>query len=406
MGKIIKYKKPELMAPAGDWTMLSTAIHNGADAIYFGIEKLNMRMKADNFLFDELPEVIKFCKENNVDSYLTLNSIVYDDEINELDIIISKAKELGINGIICWDFSVIEKCKEYGVPFCISTQASISNFKAAKFYEQLGAKRVVLARECSLEQIKNIKEKTNLEVEVFVHGAMCISISGRCFLSHEMFNRSANRGDCLQPCRREYEIYDRRKNTTFLLGNDYILSAKDLCSIEFIDKLIEANIDAFKIEGRKRSPEYVAKTISVYRNAIDSYFNNKLTNELKEQMLIELSQVYNRGLSTGFYFDKPDGKDFSSIEGNSATTRKEYIGKVLNYYKQSKVAYIKIESGSLLTNDKVYIMGKTTGVIELEIQKIICEENEKLNATKGDKITFPCDNLIRSGDKVYKIINH
>lgn len=405
MGKIIKYKKPELMAPAGDWTMLSTAIHNGADAIYFGIEKLNMRMKADNFLFDELPEVIKYCKENNVKSYLTLNSIVYDDEINELDIIISKAKELGIDGIICWDFSVIEKCKEHDVPFCISTQASISNYKAAKFYEQLGAKRVVLARECKLEQIKNIKEKTNLEVEVFVHGAMCISISGRCFLSHEMFNRSANRGDCLQPCRREYEIYDRRKDTTFLLGNDYILSAKDLCSIEFIDKLIEANIDSFKIEGRKRSPEYVAKTISVYRNAIDSYFNNELTNELKEQMLIELSQVYNRGFSTGFYFDKPDEKDFSSIEGNTATTRKEYIGKVLNYYKQSKVAYIKIESGSLSMNDKVYIMGKTTGVIELEIQKIICEENEQLNASKGNKITFPCNNLVRSGDKVYKIIN-
>jgi len=405
MEKIYKYKRPELMAPAGDWTMLSTAIHNGADAIYFGIEKLNMRMKADNFLFDELPEVIFYCKENNVKSYLTLNSIVYDDEINELDIIISKAKELGINGIICWDFSVIEKCKEYNVPFCISTQASISNYKSAKFYEQLGAKRIVLARECSLEQIKNIKEKTNLEVEVFIHGAMCISISGRCFLSHEMFNRSANRGDCLQPCRREYEIYDRRKDSSFLLGNDYVLSAKDLCSIEFIDKLIEANIDAFKIEGRKRSPEYVAKTISVYRRAIDSYFNNDLTNELKEKMLTELSQVYNRGFSTGFYFDKPNEKYFSSIEGNAATTKKEYIGKVLNYYKQSKIAYIQIESGSLSINDKIYIIGKTTGVIELEIQKIICEEKEQSNASKGDKITFPCNNLIRSGDKVYKIIN-
>lgn len=396
-------KKPELMAPAGDWTMLVTAINSGANAVYFGIEKLNMRAKAKNFTIDELPKIVSFCKEKNIKTYLTLNTILFESEISELDLIIPEAKKSGIDIIICWDFAVIEKCNQYDMPFAVSTQASISNSLSLKTFEKLGAKRFVLARECSLTEIKNIRSKTKLEIETFVHGAMCVAVSGRCFMSHEVFGQSANRGECVQPCRREYEIYDTAKEFSFLIGEDYVMSAKDLCTIEFIDLLIEAGIDSFKIEGRKRSPEYVAKVVSIYRSAIDLYFENKLTEEIKKEFYNELNTVYNRGFSNGFYFDKPNGKDFSNADGSIALTRKEYLGKVLNYYKQAKVAFVEIESGELKINDSVYIIGETSGVVELKIKNIL-KENIPLNsAVKGDKITFECSDSIRERDKVYII---
>ena len=398
-------KKPELMAPAGDWTMLTAAVNKGADAVYFGVDKLNMRSKAANFTMDELPDIVSFCKEKNVTTYLTLNSIIKEEEISELDEIIPSAKRDGIDRIICWDLAVIQKCKEYEIPFCISTQASISNSQSAAFYESLGAVRIVLARECSLKDIKKIRMSTNVEIEVFIHGAMCIAVSGRCFMSHHLFGKSANQGECIQPCRREYEVYDSAINKSMIIGTDYVLSPNDLCSIEFIDQLIEAGINSFKIEGRKRSPEYTAKTVSVYRKGIDLFFENKLDKEVKKELLAELETVYNRGFSTGFYFGTPSSEDYADIYGSNATTRKDYIGKVLNYYKKANAAYIQIETGKIEVSDNILIVGPTSGVVEVNVENIIKDDSSIPVGERGDKVTFPCSQLVRPHDTVYKVVN-
>lgn len=398
--------KPELMAPAGNWTMLRATVSNGADAIYFGIDKLNMRAKAKNFSTDDLKEISDYCKQNNVRTYLTLNTIIFEEELAEVEEIIIKAKTVGIDRIICWDLAVAELCYKHNFPFAISTQGSISNSLAASVYKRLGAVRIVLARECSLEEIKKIRANTDLEIEAFIHGAMCIAISGRCFMSHHIFGLSANRGECVQPCRREYEVIDTAIDKSLIIGEDYVMSPKDLCTIEFIDQLIEAGIDSFKIEGRKRAPEYVAKTVSVYHRAIDLYFEGKLTNEKKKEFLNELETVYNRGFSTGFYFGIPSSDDYAGVEGSKATTRKVYVGKVLNYYKQSEVAHLLIESGSIKVGDKILIMGETTGVIETEISAMRVNEIEYNQANKGDEVTLRLSSLVRRNDKVYLIENN
>ncbi|MBU1679076.1 MAG: U32 family peptidase [Bacteroidetes bacterium] len=396
--------KPELLAPAGDWKMLTAAVQAGANAVYFGVNKLNMRAKAANFKIDELPEITAYCKENNVDTHLTLNSILFEDDLSELDKILEKVKSSGVNLVICWDMSVIQKCREYGIPFCISTQASISNSGSAKMYEMLGAERIVLARECTLEKIKEIRSKTKLEIETFVHGAMCVAVSGRCFMSHHVFGKSANTGECIQPCRREYKIIDKDGESEFLLGEDYVMSPKDLCTIEFIDKLIEAGIDSFKIEGRKRSPEYISKVVSTYRKAINLYFANKLTPEVKKEMYEDLQRVYNRGFSSGFYFGVPSGEDYAIKYGSQATTRKMYVGKILNYYKKSGIAHIKLESGNLSLNDDLYIIGNTTGVVEMKVESLVQDEKNVETALKGEEATFVCTSEIRPRDQVYKIV--
>jgi putative protease len=396
-------KKPELMSPAGDKTMLTAVVKSGADAVYFGVDKLNMRSKASNFKVEELPGIVSYCKKHNVKTYLTLNTIIFEEELDEVEEIIIAAKKSGVNRVICWDLAVAEKCREHKIPFCISTQASVSNSSSANFYKSIGASRIVLARECSLEEIKKIRKNTGLEIEAFIHGAMCIAVSGRCFMSHHLFDKSANRGECIQPCRREYEVFDPVINKSMMIGDDYVLSAKDLCSIEFIDRLIEAGINAFKIEGRKRSSEYAAKVTSVYRRAIDLYYDKKLTAEIKKEFFKELEEVYNRGFSSGFYFGKPSSEDYADIYGSKATSRRVYIGKVLNYYKRSKIVYIKLESGNLKINDKLIITGPTTGVVNIKLEKILLEEELINIASKDDKITFPCSDPVRHNDSVYLI---
>jgi putative protease len=393
--------KPELMAPAGDWTMLRTAVNAGADAVYFGVDKLNMRAKAKNFTLEDLSGIVEFCKENNVKTYLTINSIVFEEEIPELEELIITAKNANVHRIICWDLSVAELCSKHDFPFCISTQGSVSNSLAASVYKKLGAVRIVLARECSLEEIKKIREKTNLEIETFIHGAMCIAVSGRCFMSHHMFGQSANRGECVQPCRREFEVYDGATDKSLIIGEDYVMSPNDLCTIEFIDKLIEVRIDSFKIEGRKRSPEYVAKAVSSYRKAIDAYFEGTLTKELKQELLLELEKIYNRGFSSGFYFDVPSSEDYANIHGSKAKKKKEYLGKVLNYFQKAKVAHVLIESGSLNQNDELLIIGETTGVVEIEVSSFLKNDEAVTCAEKGNEVTFVVDDLIRPRDKVY-----
>jgi U32 family peptidase len=397
-------KKPELLAPAGSWSMLSAAIKSGANAVYFGVKQLNMRAAAGNFDLNEINEIVKFCHDNNVKTHLTLNTIVFESELEELDKIISTAKSVGVEMIICWDMSVIQKCIEHSIPFCVSTQASLSNSQAVKFYENIGAKRIVLARECNLEKIKEIKSKTKIEIETFIHGAMCVAISGRCFMSHEVFGKSANRGECLQPCRREYEIKDMDEKYEYVIGEDYVMSPKDLCTIESIDKLIEAGIDALKIEGRKRAPEYIANVVSTYRKAIDYYFEGKLSEDFKKEAVKKLSKVYNRGFSTGFYFGKPGTEDFASVYGSAATTKKVYIGKVVNYFKKSKIALIKLEADSISVGDSIYIVGNTSGVVELEIENLQYEDKIFKKVEKGDQVTIKCEERVREYDKVYKII--
>ena len=398
-------KKPELLAPAGNWTMLNAAIGAGADAVYFGVKNLNMRAAANNFDLLDLPKIVEHCKEHNVQTHLTLNTIVFEEELDELDSIVSAAKDSGINMIICWDMSVIQKCIQYKMPFCISTQASVSNSATVQFYENLGAKRIVLARECTLDKIKEIKSKSNIEIETFVHGAMCIAVSGRCFMSHDIFAKSANRGECLQPCRREYQIIDSDEKFELQLGEDYVLSPKDLCCIDFLDKLIEAGIDTFKIEGRKRSPEYISIVVSTYRRAIDLYYENLLTLNVKNELVENLKKVYNRGFSPGFYLGLPGSESYAKTYGSIATTRKVYIGKVLNYYKKSEVAFIRLEAADLKTGDSIYIIGSTTGVVELIIEKMMQDDKILNDVSKGNDITIICQERVRQYDKVYKIVS-
>ena len=397
-------KRPELLAGAGDWKMLTTAVNAGVDAVYFGIEELNMRAKANNFEMDKLDEVVEFCHENNVDAHLTVNAIVFDDQTDKLDNLLLAAQKAKVDMIIAWDMAVIDKALEYELPLCISTQASISNVSAAKAYQRMGAERIVLAREVTLENIKKIKKGLDIEVETFVHGAMCVAVSGRCFMSHHAFGQSANTGECLQPCRREYEIYDKSGDVSFVIGEDYVMSPKDLCTIEFIDQLIEAKIDSFKIEGRKRSPEYIHTTISTYKKAIDLYFDGVLTDEIKHTMYKDLQKVYNRGFSSGFYFGTPSGDDYTEKYGNQATTRKVYVGKVINYYKKSKIAHIKLEAGEVSLGDSIYISGSTTGLVETTLQSMVKDEKHIDSASKGEEITFYLDNMVRPRDQVYKIV--
>jgi len=395
--------KPELMAPAGDWTMLRAAVNSGADAVYFGLDKLNMRAKAANFTVDQLPEIISFCKENKVLTYLTLNTIVFEEELTDLEEIIIAAKKNGVDRIICSDLAVADLCFKHQMPFCISTQSSISNSLAADVYKRMGAVRIVLARECSLDEIKKIRAKTDLEIEAFVHGAMCIAVSGRCFMSHHMFGKSANRGECVQPCRREFEIYDKSVDQSLIIGEDYVMSPKDLCSIEFIDQLIEAGINSFKIEGRKRAPEYVAKAVSVYRKAIDLYFEGKLNDQTKKEFLDELGTVYNRGFSSGFYFDTPSSTEYAGVNGSKATTRKVYVGKVLNYFSNVKVAHILMESGEIKIGDDILIMGDSTGVVEMKIESMKVFDIDSTTAKRGDEMTMKIESTVRRNDKVYLI---
>jgi U32 family peptidase len=395
--------KPELMAPAGDWTMLRAAVSNGADAVYFGLDKLNMRAKAANFSVEELPNIISFCSEHKVKTYLTLNTIVFEEELSELEEIVIAAKKNGVDRIICSDLAVADLCFKHKIAFCISTQSSISNSLAADVYKRMGAVRIVLARECSLEEIKKIRAKTDLEIEAFVHGAMCIAVSGRCFMSHHLFGKSANRGECVQPCRREYEVYDPSIDKSLIVGEDYIMSPKDLCTIDFIDQLIETGIDSFKIEGRKRAPEYVAKVVSVYRKAIDLYFENLLTNEKKHEFLAELETVYNRGFSSGFYFNVPSSEEYAGVHGSKATTRKVYVGKIANYFKDIEIAHVIMETGELNVGDDILIIGETTGVLEIKIEMMNVNDKMSQTAKKGDEITFKTPLLARRNDKVYLI---
>jgi len=386
--------KPELLAPAGDFECLQAALNAGADAVYFGLQEFNMRARAKNFKISDLPKIAGLCEKKKVKKYLTLNTIIYDSEIKKIEKIIKKAKPY-IDAVICSDISVMLLCKKYKIPFHISTQCSVSNSKAAAFYKKLGAERITLARELNLKQIKKIAKI--IPIEIFIHGAMCISISGRCFTSQFLFNESANRGKCIHPCRRFYFVRDKEGNE-LKVSNHYIFSAKDLCTLPFIEKL-KTFITAFKIEGRNKEPEYVDTVVKVYRKAIDK----KLTKKEIAENIKELKKVYNKGFSSGFYIKLPTSDDFSKSEHSSATQSKKFIGKIIHYYSKLKVGSVKINAGSLKIGDEILIIGKTTGVVKSKIKSMEINKKRVKEAKKSEEVAIKLPKC-RKNDELYKII--
>lgn len=385
-------KKPELLAPAGNFKCLVAAIKAGADAVYFGLQEFNMRDAAKNFTLKDLNKINEFCKEKKVKKYLTLNTIIYDEELKKVEKIIKSVKGK-VDAIICWDLSVISLCKKYKIPFHISTQASVANAQAALFYKNLGAKRIVLARELNLEQIKNISKV--IPTEVFIHGAMCVSISGRCFTSQFLFNKSANRGQCLHPCRRSYKIIDEEGNE-LKLENNKVMSAKDLCALPFVEELKKAGITSFKIEGRIREPEYVYQVTRVYKKALDK----KLTKKELKQGLDELKKVYNREFSSGFLIKTPTSDDFTRTDSGAALESKEVIGRVSHYWDKIGVAHVKLYANKKIKQgDEIIISGDSTFVRtkinEMEIN------HKKVKEASGDVgVKVP---KCKKGDEIYLI---
>jgi len=386
-------KKYELLAPAGNFAMLVTAINAGADAVYFGLKDFSMRATAKNFSVKDLDKIEEICKEKKVKKYLTLNTIIYNNEIKKIEKIIKKVKNR-IDAIICWDFAVIQLCKKYNIPFFISTQASVSNIKTAKFYKNLGAKRIILARELNLKQIKEISKI--IDIECFAHGAMCVAISGRCFTSQFLFNKSANRGECFHPCRRSYHVKDEEGNE-LKVTNNKIFSAKDLCTLPFIEKMKKSGITSFKIEGRNREPRYVDTVVRIYRKALD----NKLTQKEIQKLIRELKRIYNKGFSSGFYFGIPNVNDFSTVEHNASKEKKHYVGKVIHYFTKIKVASIKLVS-ELKIGDNIIIIGEKTGLKKSKIEHM--EINKKLVqiGKKSEEIALKLSK-VKKNDKVYVI---
>ena len=388
--------KPELLAPAGNFECLVTAINAGADAIYFGISDFNMRARAKNFKLKDLPKVRKLAGRK-IKLYLTLNTIVYDNELKKAEKIIKKAKPY-VNAIICSDISVMMLCRKYKLPFHISTQASVSNSETAKFYKKLGAERIVLARELNLKQIKKISKI--IPVECFIHGAMCVSVSGRCFISQHLCNQSANRGKCIQPCRRFYNVKDDQ-GKELRISNHHIFSAKDLCTLPFINQLKKAGITSFKIEGRSREPEYVDTVVRVYKHAINK--KTKLTPADIKQAMQELNKVYTKGFSSGFYLGTPTSDDFSDVEHSKATQKKKFIGKINHYYNELKVGKLKLNNGPLKLDDNILIKGKTTGLIRHKITSMQIKNKDIKIAKQGQEIAIKLP-LCRKNDELYLII--
>ena len=395
----MKKNKFELMAPVGSFSSLVAACKAKADAVYLGLNDFSMRFGKNNFKVSDLTKIKKICNlyPQKPKVYVTLNTIVYDSEIKKLENLIKKIKDK-VDAVICWDFAVINLCKKYKVPFFISTQASVANKETAKFYQKLGAKRIVLARELDLKQIKEISKIKGLEIEVFIHGAMCVSISGRCFMSQFLFNKSANRGECFHPCRRSYVIKDEKYGNELKLENSRVMSAKDLCALPFIEELKKIKIKSFKIEGRNRDSRYVDSVVKVYRKALD----NDLSKNEVQKLMKELTSVYNRGFSSGFYLGKPTPKDFSEIENSASDTYKEFLGKIVHLYPKVKVGAVKL-SNNLKNGEEIIVIGKKSGVGKIKITDMEIENKKVKFAKKGQTVGIKFPFQFFKNDEVYKI---
>ena len=407
--------KIEIMAPAGSYETLHAAIKAGADSVYFGIGKLNMRSASSvNFTMQDLKEIVSICKKAKVKTYLTLNTVMYNEDIEEIKSVLDSAKKEGINAVITCDFAVINYANKIKLPVHISTQANVSNIEAVRFFSKF-AETIVLARELSLEQITNIcnqikKEnikgpnKKPVEIEVFIHGALCVSISGKCYMSLALYNKSANRGECLQVCRRGYKVTDDETGNELRIKNKYVMSPSDLCTIGFLDKIIGAGVKVLKIEGRGRKADYVYHTVKAYKEAVESIDKKTYTKEKISNWIKELESVYNRGFWHGGYYMGKKINEWTNHSGSKATLQKIQIGKALNYYIKPKIGLFQIESGELKVGNNIMITGPTTGIIEAEVTGIQIEDNNKKTAKKGDRVTIPLSQKIRENDKLFLVV--
>lgn len=407
--------KMELMSPAGDFTSMQAALDNGADSVYFGVEQLNMRARASmNFTIDDLPEIARRCSEKGVRTYLTLNTIIYDHDLSLIRTLLDRAKAANLTAVIAMDQAVISYARQIGMEVHISTQINVTNIETVKFYA-LFADTIVMSRELSITQIKKICDQIvkddvrgpsgNLvEVEIFGHGALCMAVSGKCYLSLHSHNSSANRGACKQNCRKKYTVIDQETGFEIELDNEYMMSPKDLCTISFLDQVVESGVKVLKIEGRGRAPEYVATVTKCYREAIDAIFDGTYSPEKVADWMARLETVYNRGFWSGYYLGQELG-EWSETSGSSATQKKVYIGRGRHFYPKSNVAEFLIEAYDLAVGDRVLIQGPTTGSQEMLLESMIVDQKPAAEkASKTDVITFKTDFRVRPSDKLYKIV--
>ena len=400
------------MAPAGNFTSLQAAIQGGANSVYFGVEQLNMRAKSsNNFTVDDLMEVRRITAQAGVKAYLTLNIVLYDHDLPAMRKLMDSAKKADLDAVIVSDQAALQYAVVIGLPVHLSTQLNISNSEAVRFYSQF-ADVMVLARELSLDQVKQIHQVISEEqitgpsgrlvrLEMFAHGALCMAVSGKCYLSLHQYNASANRGACLQACRRAYTVTEKSTGDQLEVDNEYIMSPKDLCTVDFLDTLLDTGTSVLKIEGRARSPEYVKTVTRCYREAADAVLGGTYTQDKVENWIEQLKSVYNRGFWDGYYRGRKLG-EWSGKYGSQAARRKMYLGKSSNYFKQIGVAEFQLEAEELETGDDILIMGPTTGVIELKVDELRVDGNIAKKAHKGDLITLPVPRRVRGADKLYR----
>lgn len=405
----------EIMAPVGSYESLAAAIQAKTDSVYFGIGHLNMRSKSTlNFTFEDLKSISEICCENNIRSYITLNSVIFDEELPIMRKIIEEAKDAGITAIIASDQAAIQYAAEAGMEVHMSTQTNITNIEAVRYYAKY-ADVMVTARELNLDQVRAItsvieKEQIKgpggkpVKIEIFAHGALCMAVSGKCYLSLDNLNSSANRGACLQVCRRPYTVFDRDGEVELEIDNQYIMSPKDLKTIDFIDKILDAGVKVLKIEGRGRSPEYVRTVTRCYREAVDAYFQGTYNPDIIRQWNLDLEKVYNRGFWDGYYLGRKLG-EWAGQYGSQATRKKIYVGKIMNYYSKPGIAELKVEAQPLQTGDDILIIGPTTGVIEKRVSEIRVDDKIVSKTVKGDLCTIPLGTFLRPSDKLYKWID-
>jgi putative protease len=405
----------EIMAPAGSWESLSAAIQAGADSVYFGIESLNMRARSsNNFTISDLKEIASKCRENKVKSYLTINTVMYDGDLLLMQRIVDAAKEAEVSAVIAADVSVMSYASQKGVEIHLSTQLNISNIEALKFYAHF-ADVVVLARELDLDQVAEIYNQIVLQnicgphgerirIEMFCHGALCMAVSGKCYLSLHEYNASANRGACVQICRRGYTVKDKETDVELDIDSQYIMSPKDLKTIHFMNKMMDAGVRVFKIEGRARGPEYVKTVVTCYREAIESQLDGSFDSEKIANWDKRLSTVFNRGFWDGYYLGQRLG-EWTHQYGSSATKRKILIGKGIKYYSKLAVGEFQLESNVLEVGDSILITGPTTGALETIVEEIRVDNESVQKAVKGQRLSIPLNEKIRPSDKLYKVVS-
>jgi putative protease len=404
----------EIMAPVGSREALSAALRAGTDSIYFGIEHLNMRAhSARTFTIDDLKDIASECRHCGVKSYLTVNTIIYGEDLTMMRQILDAALEARISAVIASDVAVMQYCRQIGLEVHLSTQLNISNIEALRFYAQF-ADVVVLARELNMDQVAEIYRQIVeqhicgpsgelIRIEMFCHGALCMAISGKCYLSLQNMGRSANRGECMQLCRRGYTVRDRETGTELDIDNKYIMSPRDLKTIRFIDRMMQSGVRVFKIEGRARGAEYVSTVVRCYSEAIQAVLDNDFTPERMDDWDERLSRVFNRGFWDGYYQGQMLG-EWNDQPGSLATEKKVYVGKGMKYFNRLKVAEFKIEAAPLSVGDKILITGPTTGALETVVKEIRFDLNPVETALQGQRISIPLESKIRSSDKLYKLI--